>query len=111
MSLWKDAAGILETAGALRDTEPSEIGILIDESNHLRIVNAAGWNLTSLKQEYGSAVAYAVKRTAASVTVEAYGLTEHCMLQKSLERNPLAHWTHGMPRHLIHPVGLLLDVV
>lgn len=108
MNLWQDAAGILETAAALRDSDPSEIGILVNQSNQLRIVDASGWSLASLKEEYGASVAYAVKRTKGSVTVEAQGPSGQCTLTKSLGKNPLAHWTSGVPRHLIHPETALL---
>jgi hypothetical protein len=100
---FEDAAGILETASASREDEPSDIAILIDTSNHMRIVDACGWELNALRREYQASIAYSVKRTAHTVVVEAQQGSEHCTFKKTLGGNPLASLLGGVAHHLVRP--------
>ena len=106
---WEDAAGILETASAAREADPSEIAILIDRQNHLRIVDASGWEVNALRREYQAARAYTVKRNSSTIVVEAQNESEHCTLTKTLKDNLLASLVGNIPYHLIRPEQTLLS--
>jgi hypothetical protein len=99
---------ILETASAAREAGPSEIAILIDDRNGMRIVDAAGWQLDALQREYSAKTAYTVKRTSGSVVVEASRGADQFTLKKNLARNPLAAMTTNIPHHLVRPQQALL---
>jgi hypothetical protein len=105
---WEDAAGILETASAVRENDRSEIAILIDAQQQLRIVDAAGWQIDALRREYQAKAAYTVKRDRASVVVEAQNSTERATLKKLLTENPLANLPGNIPYHLVRPGQALL---
>lgn len=106
--IWEDAASILETASAAGQGDSSDIAILIDYQNGLRIVNADGWQLDALRREYHAAAAYSVKRTAQSVTVEAQDGQSQCTLKKALGGQLPFSSMHGIPQHLIRPERMLL---
>jgi hypothetical protein len=106
--IWQDALGILETASAAPESGPTEIAILIDERNGMRIVDAAGWQVSALQREYSAKTAYSVKRTSGSVVVEAASGADQFTLKKTLNENPLASISRGIPHHLIHPSVPLL---
>jgi hypothetical protein len=106
--IWEDAASILETASAAGQGDSSDIAILIDYQNGLRIVNADGWQLDALRREYHAAAAYSVKRTAQSVTVEAQDGQSQCTLKKALGGQLPFSSTYGIPQHLIRPERMLL---
>jgi hypothetical protein len=99
--IWQDALNILETASAIQDGGHSEIAILIDDRNGMRIVDACGWQLDALRREYSAKTAYTVKRTGASVVVEAQSGADHCTLTKNITANPLASMARSIPYHLI----------
>ncbi len=101
--LWQDAASILETASSSSDqSSASDFAILIDHNNGLRmLMNAEGWRLDTLQNEYGAAAAYTVKRTAQSVTVEAQDGQSRCILSKSIPGSLPFSRMHGLPQHLI----------
>lgn len=107
--IWKDAVSILETASAVRGGDSSEIAILLDERQGMRIVDAAGWQLDALKREYNATTAFTVKRNTASVVVEASSGCDQYTLKKNLLTNPLAGMAHGVPKHLIQPEQFLLS--
>ncbi|MBV9267794.1 MAG: hypothetical protein JO061_16615 [Acidobacteriaceae bacterium] len=98
---WEDAASIFETATAVRDGADSEIAILVDARNGLRIVDAAGWGLDALRREYQASTAYTVKRSGGSVTVEAQNGSDRCMLKKTSTGNALPNLLGGIPHHLV----------
>lgn len=98
---WEDAAGILETATAAGTDSRPDIGILLDQANGLRIVDASGWNADSLRREYHASTVYTVKRTGGGVTVEAQNSLERATLSKALPGNPLASLMSTIPHHLI----------
>lgn len=106
--LWEDAAGILETASAVREEDGSEFAILVDPQNNVRIVDASGWQLDALRREYQASTAYCVKRNAAAVVVEAQSGSDHCTLRKTLKENPLAALRTNIPYHLVHSQRALL---
>ncbi len=109
--IWKDAASILETASAAAagQSDSSNIAILIDHQNGLRIVNADGWQLDALRREYHAAAAYTVKRTAQSVVVEGQDGQTHCTLKQSIGGSQLPFSAmNGIPQHLIRPERMLL---
>lgn len=108
--IWEDAAGILETASAAGASESSDIAILIDYQNGLRIVDASGWELDALRREYRAAAAYSVKRTSQSVVVEAQDGQTQCTLKKSIGGQlPFGMLGGGIPaQHLIRPERVLL---
>ncbi|HEX4771602.1 MAG TPA: hypothetical protein VH351_12265 [Bryobacteraceae bacterium] len=107
--LWQDAISILETASAARESGPSEIAILIDDRNGMRIVDAAGWQLDALKREYSAKTAYTVKRRNGSVLVEASSGGDQFTLKKNLAKNPLAAMISTIPHHLVAPQQALLS--
>ena len=107
--IWEDAASILETASAAAgQPESSDIAILIDYQNGLRIVNAGGWQLDALRREYQAAAAYTVKRTSQSVVVEAQDGQSQCTLKKSIGGQLPFSFMSGIPQHLIRPERVLL---
>jgi hypothetical protein len=106
--IWEDAASILETASAAGQDESSDIAILIDSQNALRIVDAGGWQLDALRREYQAAAAYSVKRTAQSVVVEAQDGQSQCTLKKALGGQLPFSAMSGIPQHLIRPERMLL---
>lgn len=107
--LWEDAANILETAtAAAGQSESSDIAILIDYQNGLRIVDAGGWQLDALRREYQAAAAYSVKRTAQSITVEAQDGQTQCTLKKAIGGQLPFSVMNGIPQHLIRPERMLL---
>lgn len=105
--VWEDAASIFETATAA-NVGQSEIAILIDDRKSLRIVDACGWGLDALRQEYQAGTAYVVKRTPTSVVVEGSSGADHCTLTKTLNKNSLTNLGGGIPHHLIYPSQMLL---
>jgi hypothetical protein len=106
--IWQDALNILETASAIQDGERSEIAILIDDRNGMRIVDACGWQLDALRREYSAKAAYTVKRSSGSVVVEAQSGADHCTLTKKIAANPLAVMARSIPYHLIRSGQSLL---
>jgi hydroxyethylthiazole kinase-like sugar kinase family protein len=106
--IWQDALNILETASAVQDGNSSEIAILIDDRNGMRIVDACGWQLDALRREYSAKTAYTVKRTTGSVVVEAQSGADHCLLTKTIASNPLASMARGIPYHLIRSKQAML---
>jgi hypothetical protein len=106
--IWEDAAGILETASAVPENGRSEIAILIDERNSLRIVDASGWGLDALRREYQASTAYTVKRTSSAVVVEGGSDSDHCTLKKTLNRSALTNLMGSIPHHLVRPERMLL---
>lgn len=106
--IWQDAASILETASASGAGESSDFAILIDHQNGLRMVNAAGWQLDALCREYQASAAFAVKRTACAVVVEAQDGENRCVLTKSTSGQLPFSAMHGLPQHLIRPERVLL---
>jgi len=107
---WQDAASILETASAVRDGGQSDIAILIDARNGLRIVDGAGWGLDALRREYQASTAYTVKRTGDSVVVEAENDSEHCTLKRNVSGSALMANLMGgiIPHHLVRAEQRLL---
>jgi hypothetical protein len=106
--IWEDAASILETASAANQSESSDIAILIDRQNGMRIVNAGGWQLDALCREYQATSAYTVKRTSQSVVVEAQDGQNRCVLKKSFGGQWPFSAISGIPQHLIRPERVLL---
>ena len=106
--IWEDAASILETASAADPSESSDIAILIDHQNGLRIVDAGGWQLDALRREYHAAAAYTVKRTSQSVVVEAQDGHSQCTLKRAIGGQLPFSAMHGIPQHLIRPERVLL---
>jgi len=97
--IWHDAESILETACAESDNPQSDFGVLVDDRNGLRIVDGSGWQLESLRTEYGAQTAFLVKRTAESVTVQAQNGSERCDLRRNIGRGFLAGLTGGIVAH------------
>lgn len=99
--LWEDAAGVLETAFKGPVGPESDLAILVDGQNCLRIVYGSEWNIDALQREYGASTAYTVRRSAASVTVEAQSGAERCTMRRSTGIHPLAILGSAVPHHLI----------
>jgi len=104
---WEQAAGILETA-ASGDSE-SDIAIVVDPQNCLRIMYGSGWNIQALDREFQASAAYTITRTSQAVMVEAQSGSERCMLRKSTGTNPLAILANSVPHHLVSRSQLLLQ--
>jgi hypothetical protein len=99
--IWEDAAGILETASSAANTSQSDLGILIDERNGLRIVNASGWGIDALRREYRATTAYTVTRTGGAVVVEGQSGSDHCILkQRNYGTNPLSTLLGSISHHV-----------
>ena len=106
---WEDAAGILETAAIASTGAGSDLAIVIDGQNCLRMVYGSDWTVEALQREYQASSAYTVKRSAGTVTVEGQSGAERCTLRKSLAAtNPLAVLSSGVPHHLVVGSPLLL---
>ena len=106
--VWEDAASIFETAAAAAGGDPSEIAILVDDRQSLRIVDARGWGLDALRREYQAGAAYVVKRTSTSVVVEGSSGSDHCTFSKALPTKMLTNLGGLIPHHLIHSEQRLL---
>lgn len=100
---WQDAAGVFETASAVADGSVSNLAILVDERNGLRIVDAAGWSVDALRREYRAATAYTVTRSGAGVVVEAQNGTESCTFKKNTPNRVLTNLGGSIPYHLVRP--------
>jgi hypothetical protein len=105
---WEDAAGILETAAVASTGAGSDLAIVIDGQNCLRMVYGSDWTIEALQREYQASSAYTVKRSAGTVTVEGQSGAERCTLRKSLPVNHLAVLGSGVPHHLVVGSPLLL---
>lgn len=99
--LWRDAAGILETAAATGQADSGRIAILIDRQNGVRIVDGSGWHLEALRHEYQTATAFMVERTSAGLKVCAQRGNESCTFQKQNPARFLAPFSTAVPRHLL----------
>jgi hypothetical protein len=98
---WEDAAGILETAAGAESGDSSDLAIVVDGQNCLRIVYGSGWNVEALQREYQASAAYTITRNSGAVTVEAQSGAERCTLRKQVGAHPLAFLGSGIPRHLV----------
>ncbi len=105
---WEEAASILETAAAAGTESRTDIGIIIDRANGLRIIDASGWNTEALRREYAATSVFTVKRSCNGVTVEAQNGSERARLSKSLPGNPLASLMQTIPHHLVTPTRALI---
>ena len=99
--LWEDAVGILETASAQQEPAGSDFAILVDHRNGIRIVDAVGWRLDALQTEYQAGTGFLVKRTSASVRVEAQSGPNRCKLQTTLGVSAFTALTSGVAHHLV----------
>ncbi len=107
--IWSQAASLLETASAVPGADRSDIAILVDDRNGIRIVDAAGWNLESLQREYRAASTYRVQRNAGTVVVEGQSGLDHCTLSKYVGANALTPFMSSIPHHLVCPERVLLS--
>ena len=80
---WEDAERIFQTArtAATTDSDPAEFAILVNSDGAIRVVDAVGWQLDSLRAEYGATTAYRVARSGARVCVEGLSGRRSCSLQ------------------------------
>lgn len=101
--LWQDAAAMLETATAAGQSDPSELAILVDARNTIRIVDGGGWQFDALRREYQASTAYFVQRNAAGVKVTAKQGQDCCSFEKKTTGDPLAILSGAVPRHLLAP--------
>lgn len=100
---WQDAAAILETATSTGQADQSDLAILVDDANGIRIVDGTGWNVEALREQYAATTAYCIKRTSTGVTVDARSGQNSCTLKKTRTYNPLASLSATVPHHLIAP--------
>jgi hypothetical protein len=100
-TLWQDAAAILETASAQRESAPDEFAIVVDGRNQIRMLDGTGWQLEALQTEYQGATAFLVTRTQTAVIIQARSGSDRCALQRSLGAAPLTGLTGGVAHHLI----------
>jgi len=99
--LWQDAAAILETASAQRESAPADFAIVVDGRNGIRMLDGTGWQLEALQAEYQAATAFLVTRTQTTVNIQARSGSDRCALQRSLGVIPLSGLTGGVAHHLI----------
>lgn len=99
--LWQDAAAILETASAQRESAPADFAIVVDGRSGIRMLDGAGWQLEALQTEYQAATAFLVTRTLTTVNIQATSGAERCALQRRLGATPLTGLTGGVAHHLI----------
>ena len=79
----EDAGGIFETAmaAAAADASFTEVAILLDSNRAIRVVDAAGWQLDSLRADYGATTVYRVARGASGVFLEGRSGQRSCRLR------------------------------
>lgn len=100
---WQDAASVFETATAGAEDGATNLAILVDPRNGLRILDGAGWTADSLRREFGASAAYVVTRSLAGVVVEGRNETETCTLRKSFPAGSLTNIGGTIPHHLVRP--------
>ncbi len=85
----EDAERIFESAmaAAALDSGRSDMAILLDSNRAIRIVDASGWQLESLRSDYGATTVYRIARDAAGVCLEGRSGQRSCRLK---EENPNA---------------------
>src|SRR5947207_6452399 len=75
---WQDAMQILETA---RQGAETNVGILVDHTGGIRIVDSAGWNPDSMQAHYGARTVYQITRSPRGVRVAGKCGGESCLLE------------------------------
>jgi hypothetical protein len=78
-ALMTDAQELFASAQAGSDT--TDIAIVIGQSGGIRIVNAQGWELSSLQTEMGAQRVYRIRRGSGQVQLEGRSLTSQCSLK------------------------------
>ena len=77
--LFTDALQVFETAAA---GATENLGILVDDSGALRIVQADGWRPDALQEHYGARSVFQVTHTPAGLRVDARSGAYSCTLAK-----------------------------
>jgi hypothetical protein len=78
VSFFDDAQRVFETAA--QGSGAADLGILVDDSGALRIVDAVGWRPEALQAHYGARTVFQVSRDAAGVRVAARSGSRACTL-------------------------------
>lgn len=78
---WNDAQRILDTA----IHGDADVGVLIDPSGAIRIVDAAGWRPEALQAHYGAQTVYQVTHSQSTVRVTGRSGNRSCIVE---ERRP-----------------------
>jgi hypothetical protein len=103
-----DARGILETAFAAEGPE-SELTILVDEEDSIRILETAGVPLAALQQELGARTAFRVKRTPSMVQVEGRSGSQSCLLQQKRQYCEAQRLLKSITTSALRPALLLAE--
>jgi hypothetical protein len=101
----ENAVQIFETAEVSSEGGASaDIGLLIDLSGALRIVDATGWRPDALRQHYGAGTVYRVTRRAGKVEVHGHSQGCSCVIQS---HRPAARHLFDPPYYQVEPARLL----
>jgi hypothetical protein len=85
------------TAGA----EDCDLSILVNREGGIHVIEAAGWQLESLRAHHGASEAYRVHRTHGSVRLEARSATQSCHLAADRPERRLLPSLQDFPRYLM----------
>lgn len=64
-----------------RDAMPEEMAILVDVNGAIRMVDAAGWEIDSLRANFGASTAYKVVAREGLTRLEGRSFTQRCLLE------------------------------
>ena len=97
---WQDAVQVLETA-----TEgDAELGLLVDESGAIRIVDATGWRPEALQAHYGVRTVFQVSHTASTVRVMGRCGDRSCTMEADRPARRVPPLPVGMPLYTVSPI-------
>jgi hypothetical protein len=97
-----NAVSIFETASAApADGNSPDLGILIDASGSLRIVDAAGWSPETLAAHYGARTVYHVTHTAGGVQVRGRSDGHTCVLESEAPVAPRRLFPNALPQYQV----------
>jgi hypothetical protein len=80
--LMRSAEDLLEIA-SVSDTRDESAAIVLDRSGAFRMLNAAGWSLPALKDEFGARAVFKVEKRGARVRVEGWDGADRCLLERA----------------------------
>lgn len=88
----------------------ADLAILIDWQGGVRMIDPAGWSLSSLQVEYGAKCVYKVERRAGMLRVEGWDGTRRCTLERCLPHPSPGRWpiclTPVLPATILSPMAL-----
>jgi len=84
-----DAEEILKVAAGRtdRDAMPDEMAILVDDNGTIRMLDASGWEIESLRANFGASTAYKVVAREGLTRLEGRSSTQRCVLEVASPQN------------------------